>query len=337
MPILPDLLHGNDYILPSPGRRPGPAGQPPAQHLHLQPRPGERDHRDRRPTPWARAPSRSPPAPPSTTAAAVGRFVPPNSTVRLTSNRSFWGLAIHDHLSPANDWGYSWLATDFLTRNYTVSYAPGVSDPPGSWPHLRARPPQCTTAAGHLRLPQPLRRSSSPPSLDNTLVKVDFDNDGVFDIIDTDSRRLPRQRRRRRDTSCGTEPVTRASATASTGSTPCRPCGSSTTPTTTTPAPASRPPSPSRSPTARTPTRPPGPTPSSTPGTPSTPCPSGSSTRSWWPARPSPPPWCPTTGGQATFTITARSFSFAPLTSMTVTDLLPAGLVRARTTSPGAP
>nr|MCU0231114.1 hypothetical protein [Acidobacteriota bacterium]MCU0479340.1 hypothetical protein [Chloroflexota bacterium] len=36
-----------------------------------------------------------------------------------------------------------------------------------------------------------------------------------------------------------------------------------------------------------------------------------------------------TTGGQATFTITVRSYAFAPLTSLTVTDLLPSGLAAA--------
>ena len=60
--------------------------------------------------------------------AAVGQ-VPANSAVRLTSNRSFWGFSLHDHLTASNDWGYSWLATDFLTRAYTASFSAGVNDP----------------------------------------------------------------------------------------------------------------------------------------------------------------------------------------------------------------
>jgi len=127
---------------------------------------------------------------------AVGD-VPASSTVRLTSDRSFWGFALHDHLSPANDWGYSWLASDFLTRNYTVSFAPGVNDPAtSSTPAQRtALPPdpQCTIPPPGAGTCDSIDRSPVfvAASLDGTFVKVDFDNDGIFDLVDTNSDDYP--------------------------------------------------------------------------------------------------------------------------------------------------
>src|SRR6185436_4500392 len=45
----------------------------------------------------------------------ANRYVPANSTVRLTSTRAFWGVGIHDHQGVISDWGYSWLPRRFLT------------------------------------------------------------------------------------------------------------------------------------------------------------------------------------------------------------------------------
>ena len=196
MPILPDLLHGNDYILPSPGDDPAVQGSRPFNVYAYNPDPLN-----------ASTVTATDSVGTSTIGlaagatvdyeGAVGRYVPSNSTVRLTSSRSFWGIALHDHLTPANDWGYSWLATDFLTRNYTVSYAPGVENPAAN-----------STAAQRTALPPDAECTIPPPgpgvcdsinrspvfvaaALDNTLVKIDFDNDGLFDYVDTNGDDYP--------------------------------------------------------------------------------------------------------------------------------------------------
>jgi uncharacterized repeat protein (TIGR01451 family) len=55
-----------------------------------------------------------------------GMQVPFDSTVRLTAPRNFWGLSAYNHSSAIGEWGHSWLATRFLTTDYTVAYAPGT-------------------------------------------------------------------------------------------------------------------------------------------------------------------------------------------------------------------
>lgn len=89
--------------------------------------------------------------------------IPAGSTVRMTSDRTFWGITAYDNATANSDWGHSWLATRFLTTNYTVSYAPGSFDDTENF--------------------SPVYLS---PTLDNTTVLVDFDNDGLFDEVDTD-------------------------------------------------------------------------------------------------------------------------------------------------------
>lgn len=196
MPILPELLHGNDYILPSPGDNPAVLGSRPFNIYAYNPDPVNAttvtatDSVGTSAIALAAGATRD-------YFGAVGRYVPSNSTVRLTASRNFWGLAIHDHLSPANDWGYSWLATDFLTRNYTVSFSPGVEDPAAnSTPAQRtALPPdaQCTIPPPGPGVCNSINRSPVfvAAALDNTLVKVDFDNDGQFDYVDTNGDDYP--------------------------------------------------------------------------------------------------------------------------------------------------
>jgi len=100
----------------------------------------------------------------------TGRFVPDGSTVRLTSDRPFWGVSGYDYNTNISDWGHSWLATKFLAQNYTVSHAPGdVTVPPDE-----------NLSAVYVAAVQ-----------NNTRVQVDFDNDGVFDVVDLDGDGTP--------------------------------------------------------------------------------------------------------------------------------------------------
>ncbi len=202
MPILPDLLHGNDYVLPTPGDDPAQQGSRPLNVYPYNPDSVNAisvTASDRTPRTSTIALAASATA---DYVASVGQ-VPVNSSVRLTSNRSFWGFALHDHLSPANDWGYSWLASKFLTNSYTVSFAPGVNDPPRTptpTQRIALGNAQCTIPPTGPNLCDSTNRAPAfvSAALDNTLVKVDFNNDGLYDYIDTEQRRLPGERRRER-------------------------------------------------------------------------------------------------------------------------------------------
>ncbi|HEX2808674.1 MAG TPA: hypothetical protein VHN80_21130, partial [Kineosporiaceae bacterium] len=195
MPILPDLLHGNDYVLPTPGDDPAQQGSRPLNVYPYNPDSVNAisvTASDRTPRTSTIALAASATA---DYVASVGQ-VPVNSSVRLTSNRSFWGFALHDHLSPANDWGYSWLASKFLTNSYTVSFAPGVNDPAtNSTPTQRIAlgNAQCTIPPTGPNLCDSTNRAPAfvSAALDNTLVKVDFNNDGLYDYIDTNSDDYP--------------------------------------------------------------------------------------------------------------------------------------------------
>lgn len=91
--------------------------------------------------------------------------IPPFSTVRMTSDRTFWGITAYDYGTPSSDWGHSWLGTRYLTTNYTVSYAPGNFD----------SPPSANFSPVYIA-----------PTLDGTRIFVDFDNDDLFDEVDLD-------------------------------------------------------------------------------------------------------------------------------------------------------
>jgi len=100
----------------------------------------------------------------------TGRFVPNGSTVRLTSDRPFWGVSGYDYNTNISDWGHSWLATRFLAQNYTVSHAPGdVTVPPD----------------------QNLSPVYVAAVQNNTRVQIDFDNDGAFDVVDLNGDGVP--------------------------------------------------------------------------------------------------------------------------------------------------
>ncbi len=159
--LLPDLLHSTDYITTAPGDDPTVAGSRTKEVYVYNPDPVNAmtvTFTD------ALGSGTFPVAPNSTVAysngTGAGRNPPAGSTVRLTSDRNFWGVTAYDSQGTAHDWGHSWLAVPFLTETYTVPFAPdNPASPPGASPIFIS----ATT--------------------DNTCVKLDFDNDGVFDQI----------------------------------------------------------------------------------------------------------------------------------------------------------
>jgi uncharacterized repeat protein (TIGR01451 family) len=198
-PILPDLLHGSDYLIPSPGDNAGVNGSRPMNLYIFNPDPLNAVYV----TATDSAGSFAVNVAANTTidyfaasaaATGTGRFVPANSTVRLTAGCSagtagcpggggragnFWGLTAHDHQTNIADWGYAWLATQFLTTSYTVPYAPGT---------FSTATPPCTGACTDSPNRSPVFVGATQ---DNTLVKIDLDNDGVFDLVDLNSDDVP--------------------------------------------------------------------------------------------------------------------------------------------------
>jgi len=159
--LIPDILHTTDYITTADGDDPAePAGtgdeDRPAAIYIFNPDPILSINvtvTDSTGTTLVTVPPNS----------IVPYQIPPFSTIRLTSDHTFWGITAYDYGTPSSDWGHSWLATRFLTTNYTVSYAPGdFSTPPAA--------------------------NFSPvyvsPILNTTHVLVDFDNDNLFDEVD---------------------------------------------------------------------------------------------------------------------------------------------------------
>ncbi len=194
-PILPDLLHGSDYLIPSLGDNPAVNGNRPMNLYLFNPDPLNAITV----TATDSLGSRTFNVPANTTVdyfsgALPNRYVPVNSAVRLTSNQNFWGLTSHDHQSPNNDWGYAWLATKFLTNNYTIGYSPGVRNPPAQY---AARAAACQGGfSGSALNPGACDSLNRAPvwvgaTVDGTSVKIDLDGDGVFDYIDTNSDDYP--------------------------------------------------------------------------------------------------------------------------------------------------
>ncbi|MCP3957629.1 MAG: DUF11 domain-containing protein [bacterium] len=171
--LLPDILHSTDYVITAPGDDPAVTGSTPNRPLNIylfNPDPLNPVTVTATDTVGSTAVA----IPPNSVVdyfTGTGRFVPNGSTVRMTSNRNFWGISGHDYDTNISDWGHSWLATKFLSSNYTVSFAPGTLDPPVDMVNLSA----VFIAA----------------TADNTRVQIDFDNDGVFDVIDLDGDGVP--------------------------------------------------------------------------------------------------------------------------------------------------
>ena len=207
MPVLPDLLHGNDYILPSPGDNPAVNGNRPFNVYAYDPDPvnalvvGTTDTNGSATLSLAANQTRDYSAR-TCAGACPTTYVPSDSSVRLTAPRNFWGVAVHDHQGASNDWGYAWLATAFLKSSYTVPYAPGVRDPVAA---AAARATYDGRNDADCRQPPQAPGPGACDSInrapvfvaaaqDATYVKVDFDNDGVYDIVDRNERRPPRRR-----------------------------------------------------------------------------------------------------------------------------------------------
>ncbi len=167
--LLPDILHSTDYVITAPGDDPAagpsaPTNRPLVIYIF---NPDPFNSIDVTVTDTAGTNVVT--VPPNSVLdyfSATGRFVPSGSTVRLTSDQNFWGISAYDYNTNISDWGHSWLATKFLTRNYTVSYAPGNLDPTTNLVNLNG----VFIAAVQ----------------DNTLVQIDLDGDGAWDPVDTD-------------------------------------------------------------------------------------------------------------------------------------------------------
>ena len=274
LPVLPDLLHGNDYILPSPGDDPTlNGGSRPLNIYAYNPDPANAlvvsTIDTNGPATLALAANQTRDYSTRTCAGACPTtYVPSNSSVRLTANRNFWGVAVHDHQGQANDWGYAWLATSFLKSSYTVPYAPGVRNPVAA---ALAR----ATYDGRQRRGLPAAPPASGPGAcdsinrspvfvaatrDGTCVKVDFNDDGVYDTSTPTATTFPTTAPAT-DCTCGADSLRPASGLTNClylDRTPSRSSASTTTPTTTTPGHGWSPSAGSRSrwPTGRTPTRP---------------------------------------------------------------------------------
>jgi len=59
---------------------------------------------------------------------AAGRYVPTFSALRLRSSGPLWAVASADSGDIAFDWGFSFVPTRFIGRDYYVSWAPGWDD-----------------------------------------------------------------------------------------------------------------------------------------------------------------------------------------------------------------
>ncbi len=192
--LLPDILHSPDYIITAPGDDPALQGSRPLNLYIFNPDPLN----VLTVTATDSAGTSLINVPPSSQVdyfTGAGRFVPTASTVRITSDRNFWGVSAYDHQSAANDWGHSWLARKFVTSTYTIPFAPGVNNPAfeSQLPQRLANDPNCTIPPAGPGVCDPLNRSPIfvSATADNTRVQIDFDNDGTFDVIDLDGDDFP--------------------------------------------------------------------------------------------------------------------------------------------------
>ncbi len=97
----------------------------------------------------------------------AGRDIAPNSTVRMTSDRNFWGVTAYDWDTNISDWGHSWLAKKFLTNIYTVGFGPGNQN----------QPPDTSQWGNPVFV---------AATADRTRVQFDLENDGIYDAVDLD-------------------------------------------------------------------------------------------------------------------------------------------------------
>jgi hypothetical protein len=172
--LLPDLLHGNDYVITAPGDDPGVNGNAVHDFYVYNPDPANGisvTSTDSIGTNTFTVPANSVVAYSAVVKAQapVDRPIPNGSTVRLTSSGNFWGITAYDSRNVAFDWGHSWLATDFLTETYTIPFAP---DNPNRAPGAGAGTATSGASPAYVAATE-----------DNTCVRVDFDNDTVLDQV----------------------------------------------------------------------------------------------------------------------------------------------------------
>ncbi len=172
--LLPDILHSTDYVTTAPGDNPtaGPTtnGTPqnrPANVYILNPdlfTDIDVNIDDSSGSYTINIPANSMR---SMNDLAPGRNIASNSTVRMTSDRSFWGVTAYDWNTNISDWGHSWLARKFLTNFYTVSFGPGNQN----------QPPNGSQYANAVFV---------AATADRTRVQFDLDNNGTYDQVDLD-------------------------------------------------------------------------------------------------------------------------------------------------------
>ncbi len=172
--LLPDILHSTDYVTTAPGDNPtgGPTtnGTPqnrPANVYILNPdlfTDIDVSIVDSSGSYTINIPANSMR---SMDDLAPGRNIAANSTVRMTSDRNFWGVTAYDWNTNISDWGHSWLAKKFLTNFYTVSFGPGNQN----------QPPDNSQYANAVFV---------AATADRTRVQFDLDNNGTFDQVDLD-------------------------------------------------------------------------------------------------------------------------------------------------------
>ncbi len=192
--LLPDILHSTDYIITAPGDDPVLQGSRPLNLYIFNPDPLN----SLAVTATDSVGTVVINVPPNASVdyfTGTGRFVPANSTVRMTSDRRFWGVSAYSHQSPANDWGHSWLSREFVTATYTIPFAPGVNNPgfQSQAAQRLANDANCTIPPAGPGVCDPLNRSPIfvSATVDSTRVQIDFDNDGIFDVIDLDGDDFP--------------------------------------------------------------------------------------------------------------------------------------------------
>jgi uncharacterized repeat protein (TIGR01451 family)/fimbrial isopeptide formation D2 family protein len=187
--LIPDRLFGTDFVLAAPGDNPAAGSGPnhPANVYIYNPNPNAAISvtvTDSVGTSTFSVPANQSKA--YTEATAMNRALPNNSTARLTSASPFWGLVVHDYTTNYSDWGYSFLAKRFLVKEYTSTWSPGTSDPAGSYAIRGNRSPVCNgvnlTCDSLNRAPLFIAATQ-----DNTRVQIDLNGDGIADAVDTDS------------------------------------------------------------------------------------------------------------------------------------------------------
>ncbi len=172
--LLPDILHSTDYVTTAPGDDPtaGPTtnGTPqdrPANVYILNPDQLTTINVQITDSSGTSTVTIPPNSMRSMDDLVPGRDIAANSTVRMTSDRTFWGVTAYDWDTNISDWGHSWLAKKFLTNFYTVGFGPGNQN----------QPPNGSQYANAVFV---------AATADRTRVQFDLDNDGTWDLVDLD-------------------------------------------------------------------------------------------------------------------------------------------------------